>query len=318
MQRLAKTVDVFEGCEDDLDSFVPDPLTRRQAASKLASVFDILGKLAPIMSGIKLDLRETFQRTESWDDFMPADLRQKWVKNFLIFEKLRGLKFQRAIMPLDAVDSKLRVLTGVDAAKHGLMMGCWGGFKLKDGSWSNKLLLGRSLLAKSESIPKDELEALCAGSNMAWVVRIALQEWVESSILFSDSMIALCWLTSEKLRLSLFHRNRVMQIRRVTELESAYHIRTENNPTDSGTRPDKDKITDVGPESSWENGDSWMNYEIDEAVTHGILKPTTTLRVSKLIEDDFNQGLLFGEKDSVSLESLLQMLLSTLVSIVLR
>ena len=59
--RLAKTVDVFEGCEDDLDSFVPDPLTRRQAASKLASVFDILGKLAPIMSGIKLDLRETFQ-----------------------------------------------------------------------------------------------------------------------------------------------------------------------------------------------------------------------------------------------------------------
>ena len=116
------------------------------------------------MTGLKLDLRETFQRTEGWDDPMPMDLRQKWCKNFWLIEQLRGLKFQRAIMPSNAVDTKLRLLTGVDAAKAGLMMGTWGGFKLEDGSWSNQLLLGRSLLARSESIPKDELEALCAGS----------------------------------------------------------------------------------------------------------------------------------------------------------
>ena len=96
---------------------------------------------------------------------------------------------------------------------------------MKDNSWSNKLMLGRSLLARSESIPKDELEALCAGSNMAWVLRIALQEWVDSSILFSNSTIALCWLTSEKLRLSLFHRNRVLQTRRGTELDKSSRCR---------------------------------------------------------------------------------------------
>ena len=290
---------MFEGDEKDMDNFVPNPLTRRQAASKLGSVWDILGKLAPLMNKLKLDLRETFKQTEDWDHGMPSDLRQRWVENFLMFEKLRGLKFHRAIMPKDAVNTKLRVLTGVDAAKHGLMMGCWGGFQLRDGSWSNKLLLGRSLLARSESIPKDELEALCGGSNMAWVVRIALQEWVDSSIIFSDSMIALCWLTSEKLRLSLFHRNRVMQIRRGTELETAYHIRTENNPADCGTRPDKVKIGDIGPESRWENGDSWMHHNIEDAVSIGILKPATSLRVSKEIENDFNQGLLFGDRDEI-------------------
>ena len=164
--RLGNEVKIFEGNEDEIDKFVPNPLSRRQAASKFASMWDILGKLAPITSGLKLDLRETFQRTETWDEGMPPDLRQRWVHNFLLFEKLRGLKFERAVMPSDAVDSKLRLLTGVDAAKSGLMMGCWGGFKRKDGSWSNKLMLGRSLLAKSESIPKDELEALCAGSNI--------------------------------------------------------------------------------------------------------------------------------------------------------
>ena len=83
---------------------------------------------------------------------MPADLRQRWVDNFWLIERLRGLKYERAVMPSDAIDTKMRILTGVDAAKAGLMMGCWGGFKLQDGSWSNKLLLGRSLLAKTMRI----------------------------------------------------------------------------------------------------------------------------------------------------------------------
>ena len=298
--RLSETVKFFEGnSEEEMDKFVPDPLTRRQVASKMASICDYLGKLTPHMPGPKLDLRETFQRTESWDSGMPFDLRQKWVKNFWIMENLRGLKFNRAVMPSEAVDNKLRVLTGVDAAKEALVMGCWGGFKLKDGTYSNQLLLGRSLLSKNESIPKSELDALCGGSNMAWVVRLALQEWFHSHILFSDSEIALCWLTSEKLRLSLFHRNRVLQIRRGTSLDCVYHVRTEHNPADCGTRPSKVKLSDVGQDSRWENGDPWMKMEIAKAVTKGFIRPASELRVSKDIEEDFNEGLMFSDRDEV-------------------
>lgn len=195
---------------------------------------------------------------------------------------MRGYKYERAGMPLDAFNSKLRLLTGVDAAKTGLMMGCWGGFRRKNGFWSNKLILGRSLLAKSESIPKDELEALCAGSNMSWVVRNALQDWVETSILFSDSTIALCWLTSEKLRLSLFHRNRVLQVRRGSNLEDVFHVKTEANPADCGTRPDKVKLIDIGPDSRWENGDKWMNSEIDkDGVTRSFPAQAGAAKVSE-------------------------------------
>ena len=253
---MADNVRIFDVSKDDMDTFVPQSLSRRQVSSKLASLWDIMGHLAPIMNGLKLDLRDVFQNTESWDEAVPSDLRQKWVQNFLLFEQLRGMKFTRAIMPADAVVSKLRILTGFDAAKKGLMMGSWGGFKLVDGFWSNQLILGRAVLARNDSIPKSELEAMCGGSNMAWVLRLSLQEWVDFSILFSDSTIALCWLTSEKLRLSLFHRNRVLQIRRGTDLDSVYHVRTEHNPADSGTRPSKVTLADVGPDSRWECGDS--------------------------------------------------------------
>ena len=192
------------------------------------------------MNGLKLDLREVFQNTESWDDAMPSYLRQKWVQNFLMYEKLRGIKFTRAVTPSDAVDGRLRLLTGVDAAKQGLMMGCWGGFRRKDGSWSNQLILGRGILARNESIPKSDFEALCGGSNLSWVVRKALGHWVTSHIVVGDSIIALCWTTSENKRLSMFHRNRVIQISRGTTLEDLYHVKTSENPSDIGTAREGD------------------------------------------------------------------------------
>ena len=202
--KVSNIVKYFEGNSlEDMDQFVPNPLSKRQSASKFASVWDLTGKLAPMLAGMKVNLRETFIQLGpgNWDSAMPADLRQKWVKNFWMVEQIRGLKYARAVMPPDAVSAKMRLLSGVDAAQSVLMMACWGGFLRKDGSWSNQLILGRSLLAKNESIPKSELEALCGGSNMTWVVRLALGEWVDSNIIFSDSIIALCWITAEKLRL---------------------------------------------------------------------------------------------------------------------
>ena len=300
--RKSNIVKYFEGqSEEDMEAFVPNPMTKRQAASKLASVWDLLGKLTPVMPGMKMDLRETFIQLGpgNWDSAMSPDLRQKWVRNLWTLEQLKGLKFTRAVMPAEAINTKMRVLTGVDAAKQALIMGCWAGFQLKDKSWSNQLLIGRSLLSKNESIPKSELDAICGGSNMAWVVRLALKEWVDKHILFSDSMIALCWVTSEKLRLSLFHRNRVLQVRRGMELDDLYHVKTEQNPADCGTRPGKVKISDVGPDSRWENGDSWMKLDIADAVDTGVLKPASELRVSKDIEKEFNDGLRFGDKDDL-------------------
>ena len=116
-------------------------------------------------------------------------------------------------MPTNTVDMKMHIITFVDAALESLILSTWAGFKLTDGSWSCKLVIGRGLLAPMEgTIPKNELESLCAGSNLSWVVKKALDEWVDSSILVGDSNIALCWTTAEHKRLSMFHRNRVIQI----------------------------------------------------------------------------------------------------------
>ena len=115
-----------------------------------------------------------------------------------MMEKLRGLKFSRARMPLDALSAKLRLLTLVDASMEVLMIGCWVCFRRPGGIWSCQHLISRAVLADDDStIPKNELQGLCGGANLSWIVKQALGDWVESSLLAGDSEIALCWTTSE-------------------------------------------------------------------------------------------------------------------------
>ena len=59
-----------------------------------------------------------------------------------------------------------------------------------------------------------------------------------------------------------------------------------------------EEISDIGPESKWEQGKSWMRQEISSAVEVGILKPISDLRVTveKDVED-FKNGFLFGNDD---------------------
>ena len=88
--------------------------------------------------------------------------------------------------------------------------------------------------------------------------------------LLGDSVITICWVTSEKKRLSLFHRNRVMQIRFHTELGNIFYVRSSFNPSDIGTKPNKLKDDDVGPNSCWENGLDWMRNGMEDALESDI------------------------------------------------
>ena len=215
-------------------------------------------------------------------------------RNFWKIEQLKGIKFSRARMPLDAINRQMRMITLVDAAMNIIMIGVWVGFKRKDGSWSCQHLIGRPLLAKNEStIPKNEMQALTAGSNLQWVVQQALQDWVYSSLVAGDSRVALCWASTENKPLAIFQRNRAIQIRRTVNLANLFHVRSDSNPSDIGTRPEKITLNDVGPGSRWEEGDIWMRQEISDVVNNGVLTPVSGLRIKDEEESEFRKGLVF-------------------------
>ena len=299
--RLVIGTEVFDGgMLEDLNKFVPDDLTRRMVVSKKASLFDVLGKLTPISARLSLDLRKVMKETNDWEDSVSPLLRERWVQNFFLMESLRGIKFSRARMPEDAVSPEMDLIIAGDTAKEFVKIcGVWGRFRLKNGNFSNQHLISRSLLGDEDSsIPKEELESLTMCSNLGWIVRQMLEKWVKDYIVISDSTISLCWVISEKKKLSLFHRNRVVQTRRGTDLEKLYHCRSEYNPCDLGTRTDKVTVSDVGPNSTWELGLPWMTHSVEEAVNVGILTPASSLVMTDQEKEEFANGFVFeGSQD---------------------
>ena len=275
-----------------LDKFCPK-LTRRICASKAASVFDLTGMLAPAMAGVKCLMRDTVKAAKDWDDVLPDNLRNKWLDAFLTLEKLRGIRFDRPVMPLDAVDNNLRLISLSDAAKPVIMVGVWGGFLLPSGQYSCRLIIGRSLLSADTTIPKLELEGATAAANLGWFVRMCLKDWPLSLIQGCDSTIALCWITSEELRLSQFHRNRVGQIRRALQLENLYHVRTDVMAADCGTRPEKVRVEDILVGSSWHSGEKWMSWPVQKAIEEGCIKPVSELRLNDEEKKEYQEGVIF-------------------------
>ena len=90
-------------------------------------------------------------------------------------------------MPLDAVDSRLRLLGAGDAALESEIMGVWGGFRRKCGSWSCQLIMGRGILAvKDGTVPRNELEAACGTACLLTVTMKALKNWVSDYFMFID------------------------------------------------------------------------------------------------------------------------------------
>ena len=58
-------------------------------------------------------------------------------------------------MPEDALNSNMRLITAVDAAEVSLIIGCWGSFQKRDGTWSSQHIIGRGLLVPPNgTIPK--------------------------------------------------------------------------------------------------------------------------------------------------------------------
>ena len=176
--RLVEGTQVFRGTSlNYMDKFVPQDLSRRQVFSKNGTVFDPLGKLIPFTAGLSVDLRDSVQATIKWDDCVGVELRARWVKNFLRIEKMKGMKFQRAKLPLNAANYDMEVIVAADTSEPIMAVGAWGRFLLDDDSYSCQHILGRSLLAEINStIAKSELTVLMMGSNLAWILKMALEE----------------------------------------------------------------------------------------------------------------------------------------------
>ena len=97
---------------------IPSKLTRRHCVSKISGTYDLTGLITPITAGIKIDLHILVLRKLNWDDAIPDDLRPPWEIHFQMMQKIKNIKFNRAIILKDAINLNINTVDTGDASKN--------------------------------------------------------------------------------------------------------------------------------------------------------------------------------------------------------
>ena len=238
---------------------IPEKLTRRHCVAKVPEIFDISGKLTPITAAMKLDLHELVLRKLDWDDVIPDTLRPIWNSHFEMMTEIHNIKFNRAVIPEDALDLNVETPEFGDASKQIACVAVYARFKHQNGTFSCQLVFGRSKLIPSElSQPRAELFGALLNMHTGKVVRRSFQKLHQNSIKFSDSQIVLYWINNEDRPLKQWVRNRVA--RRFSNVSQWNYINTSEMIADIGTRRGI-KLKDIDQDSTWINGFKWMHEE---------------------------------------------------------
>ena len=233
--------------------------TRRVITGKVMSVYDPMGYATPVTAQLKLDLAEIVSLKCDWDDPIPQYLLDKWVANLRGMQELRDLKFHRSYIHPDAVSDRLEIIVSVDASQHIAVATVHARSKLPDGSHSCRLVVAKSKLVHTSTIPKGELRAAVMGATLGHVVLSNLRDRVDKVMYVTDSTIVLFWLNQDTRPLHTGVRNSVIEVRRLSDVAAWRHVESSSNIADVGTRPVN--ATCIGSDSEWTLGKDWMSID---------------------------------------------------------
>lgn len=190
---------------------IPEKLTRRHCTSKVVEIFDLSGKITPLVASIKLDLHELCQRKLEWGDVIPDDLRLNWISNFNTIKEMRNLRYNRAVVPSDVKNLNIGILDFGYSSKVMACSAIYARFERTNGGFSCQLVLGRSKIIPEEtSQPRAELIAALLNTHSGEVVKRSFGDYHQYHVKISDSEIVLHWLKNEEKPLKQWVRNRVI------------------------------------------------------------------------------------------------------------
>ncbi|XP_053686518.1 uncharacterized protein LOC128736060 [Sabethes cyaneus] len=257
----------WQPCSDEFHfSYHPTEIlqpTKRTILSQIASLFDPLGLLAPVIVKAKLVMQRMWELKVAWDAPPPGELCNDWLVLVQKFSLLNSFQIPRKVISIRKW-SRLYLHGYCDASD--LAMGACIYIRAVDDNEniSSHLLCAKSKLAPigngRTTTPRLELCAAVILSRLIANVKAALSDTSFYEIrAFTDSKVVLAWLTGGAARWKTFVANRVAEI--TTHLPSINwsHVGTHHNPADLislGAFPDQLQTNNL-----WWHGPSWKPLE---------------------------------------------------------
>ena len=230
-------------------------VTKRGVLQYVASIYDPLGLVSPIVLRAKILYREICDRKLGWDRQLTDDLRKLWLAWKQHLPEV--IKVPRPISNLQEKIERVVLHAFADASKEGTSVALYAvihqGSKAKQG-----LLASKSRLSKKNlSIPRLELVAAHMASNILENASRALKVFpVSTMVAWSDSTVVLHWIKGSG-QYKQFVHNRVSKIKSKSDIEWR-HVSTKQNPSDVGSRG----CSGNHLKEEWFKGPAWLKDEL--------------------------------------------------------
>ncbi|XP_011862577.1 PREDICTED: uncharacterized protein LOC105559116, partial [Vollenhovia emeryi] len=211
--------------------------TKRTIASDIAKLYDPLGLIAPILIRAKILLQELWLLKVEWDEPLSPELEQRWTTFRKQLHQLDQLSIPRW---LGIVRSNTSVeLHGFsDASQLAMAAVIYARVSGNDGKVSVQLICSKTKVApiKKLTIPRLELTAALLLARLMVHTVNAHDLPNVTTFCWSDSSVALTWITTQSSCWKDFVRNRVSSIQELQSNTSWRFVPGKENPADCASR----------------------------------------------------------------------------------
>ena len=256
---------------DSLADDFPKEMTKRIALKLNHQIFDPCMLIQPWIMKMRLAFRDIviYEREtgiSSWDGKLPDRFREEWFDLTKEMFELETLEFDRSIVPknYDPSEEPILVLFS-DGSDKGMCVVAYLIWKLLDGTIHVSLITSRTKISSINKIttPRAELTGAQMQARLKnWLLSV-LDITIKIVVHLVDASIVLGMIKNISLKFDTYTAPRVSEIQSTTEIGSWHWIETSDNPSDLGTRG-KISVKDLGPDSLWRNGPSWLKLPMAE------------------------------------------------------
>ena len=250
---------------EEIPGKLPEKLTKRLTLAQVMKIYDPLGILSPFTLLGKILLRKSWEEKLGWDEPLPPDLHEKWIRFFIATKDLNQLRYPRVLKPDEAVgDPMLIIFSDASAVAYGFA--AYVRWQLNDNTFWCRLVLAKCKIAPlmKRSTPQMELNAAVLGKRGREAVLKEMRYQFKEFIHIVDSETVLCMLQKTSTRFKLYEGVRVGEIQASTggDISCWAWIAGGQNISDWLTRG-KDP-SELSATSQWFNGPSFLQKPIDE------------------------------------------------------
>ncbi|XP_065097354.2 uncharacterized protein [Paramisgurnus dabryanus] len=220
-------------------SLKEQPATRRGILSTVASLYDPLGFVAPVVLKAKVILQEMCRRGTGWDDLLTDELRPKWEQWRSDLAQLDHFTISRTYSPAGfGRVSKTELHHFSDASMKGYGQCSYLRLQNEEGDIHCALVVGKSRVSptKITTIPRLELTAAVVSVKISNMLKEELGCIDAEEFFWTDSKVVLGYIRNEARRFHTFVANRIQKIQLSSAPQQWRYVPTDENPADHASR----------------------------------------------------------------------------------